>query len=119
ENLHHQRETRDVPVLDTNRSLPFKQNAISISERDRPSSIAHASSGKKIASKIITPSHSGLLRYDNVTIREKGIARSLTFSPMGKRAARSSPTADDLMIEALEDMDEDTSNAVASHDKVD
>ncbi|KAH0873206.1 hypothetical protein HID58_070568, partial [Brassica napus] len=68
----------------------------------RTENVRH-NSGKKLASAIVTPS---CIAPDdtNVTVRGHEIARSMTFSPMEK-AMQQSPKGDDLVIDALKDMD--------------
>ncbi|KAF3519973.1 hypothetical protein DY000_02059798 [Brassica cretica] len=68
----------------------------------RTENVRH-SSGKKLASAIVTPS---CIAPDdtNVTVRGHEIARSMTFSPTEK-AMQQSPKGDDLVIDALKDMD--------------
>lgn len=61
------------------------------------------SSGKKLASAIVTPSRIAL-DDTNVTVRGHEIVRSMTFYPTEK-AMQQSPKGDDLVIDALKDMD--------------
>ncbi|KAF2606234.1 hypothetical protein F2Q68_00043899 [Brassica cretica] len=68
----------------------------------RTENVRH-NSGKKLASAIVTPSR--IAPDDtNVTVRGHEIARSLTFSP-AEKAMQQSPKGDDLVIDALKDMD--------------
>uniref|UniRef100_A0A0D3DLN9 Uncharacterized protein n=1 Tax=Brassica oleracea var. oleracea TaxID=109376 RepID=A0A0D3DLN9_BRAOL len=68
----------------------------------RSENVRH-SSGKKLASAIVTPSRIAL-DDTNVTVRGHEIVRSMTFSPTEK-AMQQSPKGDDLVIDALKDMD--------------
>lgn len=61
------------------------------------------SSGKKLASKIVTPSLVSISMADNITIRDTGLACSLSFSPRDQNVLRSR-NEDAHMIEALEGM---------------
>lgn len=66
--------------------------------------VVHQSSGKKEASKTVTPTQYG--QDDNVTKRDRGLARSLTSSPKEKMLP-----VDAQIIGALNDMEiNDTSN---------
>lgn len=73
------------------------------------------SSGKRLASTIITPSRDNSTKDDNVTFRKKDIARAIDFSPTAK--VLSNDQEDGQIIGALQDMDiEDAAIIVAPHE---
>ncbi|KAG2311366.1 hypothetical protein Bca52824_022923 [Brassica carinata] len=73
-------------------SLQIQENVTSV---ERPSS-------RKLASTIVTPSRLDYPMAENVTVRNIGEGRYLTFSPLN---GKESFQADDQIIEALHDME--------------
>ncbi|KAG5378618.1 hypothetical protein IGI04_026460 [Brassica rapa subsp. trilocularis] len=72
-------------------------------EKYKKMNVSH-NSGKKLASTIVTPSRSTLPNDANVTVRSHDAARTITFSPMEK-TKQQFPKGDDLIMDALQDMD--------------
>ncbi|KAF8107775.1 hypothetical protein N665_0117s0043 [Sinapis alba] len=68
--------------------------------------VSDVHSSKRLASKIVTPRRFSPSTEDNVTIRDKGVARSLLFTSKDT-ADLSSGNGDEQMIEALDGMGSD------------
>ncbi|KAF3594906.1 hypothetical protein DY000_02026406 [Brassica cretica] len=101
--VKEQNETRDIGFVGRHESYAHhsKQTQIECSSNNTSDLLEHnvrQSSGRKIASKIVTPARDD--QENNVTIRDIGLARTLSFSPTEKLL-----TADDQIIDALNDME--------------
>ncbi|KAH0870526.1 hypothetical protein HID58_077548 [Brassica napus] len=98
-----QNETRDIGFVGRHESYAHHSNQTQIecSSNNTSDVLEHnvrQISGRKIASKIVTPTRDD--QENNVTIRDRGLARTLSFSPKEKLL-----TADDQIIDALNDME--------------
>ncbi|KAF2568817.1 hypothetical protein F2Q68_00024572 [Brassica cretica] len=60
--------------------------------------------GKKLASTIVTPSCIAVHNEENVTVRERGTIRAITFYPM-EEVGQKEVHDEDQIIDALQDMD--------------
>ncbi|WZZ71430.1 hypothetical protein YC2023_082800 [Brassica napus] len=79
------------------------QDDYAVAMASKTENVSH-NSGKKLASTIVTPLRSALPNDANVTVRSHDAARTITFSPMEK-TKKQFPKGDDLIIDALQDMD--------------
>lgn len=79
------------------------QDDYAVAMASKTENVSH-NSGKRLTSTIVTPLRSALPNDANVTVRSHDAARTITFSPMEK-TKKQFPKGDDLIIDALQDMD--------------
>ncbi|KAJ4869277.1 zf-CCHC_4 domain-containing protein [Raphanus sativus] len=88
-------KTRDI--------VPYEHvPASSVTDGRCDASKENSATGRKLASAIITPSSMDHSMEENVTIRDRGEARTLTFSPTTNKEVLN---PDEQVIGALDDMD--------------
>ncbi|KAF3595931.1 hypothetical protein DY000_02022724 [Brassica cretica] len=87
----------------TGRTSIKKMDDYAVAVASKTENVSH-NSGKRLTSTIVTPLRSALPNDANVTVRSHGAARTITFSPMEK-TKKQFPKGDDLIIDALQDMD--------------
>ncbi|KAF8100787.1 hypothetical protein N665_0217s0014 [Sinapis alba] len=101
----------DESQVSSRQDLSHNDHVSSVSERREELSCEEADvsdvpSSKRLASKIVTPLRFSTSSEDNVTIRDKGVARSLSFTSKDATVLNSEDR-DEQMIEALDGMDSD------------
>lgn len=97
----HESTLRDVVPFEhtSNSKDQHKRNGITHEKSDDQRSGSERP--KRLASTIVTPSRLLPMEY-NITIRNKDVTRSLTYSPLSKEPKA---TGDEQMIDALNDME--------------